>query len=230
MGKRDECLQICWSLRLEPELSLYRRALVNLLIATIADVRDHHDLDKFAQECIDLIDQVRRNGIYSSETTLTTIQDHARNTLIQIEELKADLDVKGDESSQFADDVVPEHRMRRTEAERTVLNSLGGVASSSSGRLMSPEADESEKLAPSSAWKIEGMYTDHGSGARKEGSQADDDDDDFLPTVEFQDDPQPSKQSDDVDSEASKQTDDEDTIMSGLALHPKSKHEALRHL
>ena len=49
-GKRAECLDILWELRLRPDLSLYRRALVNLLIATLADLRRHPDIRKFGEE------------------------------------------------------------------------------------------------------------------------------------------------------------------------------------
>jgi hypothetical protein len=61
-GKFEDCLDICWELRLELDPSLWRRAYVNLLIATIVDVREHLDAEKFANECINLVDQMRREG------------------------------------------------------------------------------------------------------------------------------------------------------------------------
>lgn len=69
-------------------VSLYRRALVNLLIACTADVRKHPDKSKFAQECIDLVAQVRRNGLAEDEDTekeLKRIEAHAEQTLKRIE-------------------------------------------------------------------------------------------------------------------------------------------------
>ena len=58
-GHHEEALDICWELRLCSDLSLYRRACVNLLIASIVNVRTHPDCDKFAQECIELVEQIR---------------------------------------------------------------------------------------------------------------------------------------------------------------------------
>jgi hypothetical protein len=49
-GHRIKALDICWEMRLCPDLSLYCRACVNLMIASIVDIRTHPDCEKFAHE------------------------------------------------------------------------------------------------------------------------------------------------------------------------------------
>lgn len=51
-GNNDAALSICWELRLEPRIGVYRRALVNLLLAQLVPF----DQLKYADECLDLID------------------------------------------------------------------------------------------------------------------------------------------------------------------------------
>ena len=55
-GRKDVALDICWELRLKPDLGIFRRAAVNLLIATLVD----NDKLKYAEECLDLIDILRQ--------------------------------------------------------------------------------------------------------------------------------------------------------------------------
>lgn len=90
-GESGKCLDILWRMRLYPDLSLYRKALVNLLIATTADLRTHPDLAKYAQECIDLIAQVRRNDLHEgdedSEAEMSRIVEHAQRTIQAIESM-----------------------------------------------------------------------------------------------------------------------------------------------
>jgi hypothetical protein len=45
-GNNEKALDICRELRLRPELSHYRRAYVNLLIATLFDIRTHPDCNE----------------------------------------------------------------------------------------------------------------------------------------------------------------------------------------
>ena len=56
-------LEIPWEFRLKPDLSLYRSALVNLLIACVADIRKYPNKSKFVHESIDLMAQIRRNSL-----------------------------------------------------------------------------------------------------------------------------------------------------------------------
>ena len=90
-GESGKCLDILFKMRLYPDLSLYRKALVNLLIATTADLRTHPDLAKYAQECIDLIAQVRRDDLHEgdkdSEAEMSRIEEHAQKTLQAIENM-----------------------------------------------------------------------------------------------------------------------------------------------
>lgn len=58
-GEYVKCLEILWDLQLKPQLSLFRRAMVNVLIALVADPSKHSDLEKLTQEAIDLIALIR---------------------------------------------------------------------------------------------------------------------------------------------------------------------------
>ena len=67
---------------------------MNLLIATTADIRQYPHKAKYAQECIDLIAQVRREfGSKDPTGTLAGAERHARETLnniaLELQELNA---------------------------------------------------------------------------------------------------------------------------------------------
>lgn len=51
-GEIEKCLDILWEMRLESQLSLFRRAMVNILIASVADTKKHPNLEEIAQEGI----------------------------------------------------------------------------------------------------------------------------------------------------------------------------------
>ena len=59
-GKEEAALAICWELRLRPDLGLYRRATVNLLIAIC--IADKTQAPKYANECLDLLRILREQG------------------------------------------------------------------------------------------------------------------------------------------------------------------------
>jgi hypothetical protein len=85
-GQNAKCLDICWQLRLEPDMALCRRALVNLLIACTSDIRIHPDKAKYAQERLDPLAQLRREGLDGEDDDdICKIENHARQTLIDIE-------------------------------------------------------------------------------------------------------------------------------------------------
>lgn len=56
-GQRTAALKILWDLRLKVDLSIYRRALVNITLSTILGTPDGV---KYAQECLDLLDLLRQ--------------------------------------------------------------------------------------------------------------------------------------------------------------------------
>jgi hypothetical protein len=66
---------------LNPNLSLFRRAFVNNLIAYTVDPRQFPDSDKFAQEAIDLIAMLRKEGDADAEDTLNALEDQAKTIL-----------------------------------------------------------------------------------------------------------------------------------------------------
>ena len=84
-------MDILWDMRLKPDLGLYRRALVNLLIACNANIRVH-DCSVFANECLELLKQLQRDGYPPNEGTLQ-IENHARETLKAIEMEEAELGI-----------------------------------------------------------------------------------------------------------------------------------------
>jgi hypothetical protein len=94
-GEIDEALEILWDIRLKPDLGLYRRALVNLLIACNADMKVHN-CSEFAQECLELLKQLERDGIPPNEGT-RLIEKHAYETLKAIEMEEAELEKAGNE-------------------------------------------------------------------------------------------------------------------------------------
>lgn len=67
------------------DLSLYRRAHVNLLIAAVVDVREHPDAAKYAQECIDLVDIVKAEGFANNLSYLDRISSEAGSIKAEIE-------------------------------------------------------------------------------------------------------------------------------------------------
>ncbi|KAJ9497711.1 hypothetical protein H2202_006744 [Exophiala xenobiotica] len=81
--RKDVALSICWELRLEPRIGVYRRAMVNLLIAQLVSF----DQLKYAEECLDLLDilQQDNNG---------EVSDNVKNVITIAEELIEELEVK----------------------------------------------------------------------------------------------------------------------------------------
>lgn len=73
-------------MRIDPHVGVYRLALVNLLIACTADYSKHPDKAKFVHECLAGLAQVRREGVHpEDEPAIKSIEDHARQTLKDIE-------------------------------------------------------------------------------------------------------------------------------------------------
>ena len=152
-GKSDECLDILWKLRLEPDISLYRRALVNLLIATTADIQQHPDISKFAHESIDLVDQIRRDSFHNndkvSEYALSRIEASAHKNLSAIKRMF--------------------QKMQDEDKKRGVQREVGDQEQEQGSRQapeQQPKGQRKEEKDEGSIsnWTIEGMYTDHGFG------------------------------------------------------------------
>jgi hypothetical protein len=83
-------LDILWELRLNPNLSLFRRAFVNNLIAYTVDPRQYPDSDKFAQEAIDLVAMLRKEGDADAEDALNALEDQAKAILKGIKNKRSD--------------------------------------------------------------------------------------------------------------------------------------------
>jgi hypothetical protein len=82
-GEIYEALEILWEMQMKPDLGLYRRAPVNVLIACNADIRIHN-CSEYAEECLELLKQLQRDGYPPNEGTLL-IETYARETLKAIE-------------------------------------------------------------------------------------------------------------------------------------------------
>ena len=84
--RKDIALDICWELRLEPRIGVYRRAMVNLLIAQILP----YDQMKYAEECLDLLDILTQDN--NGE-----VSDNIKNVISIAEDLIEELEVKQQE-------------------------------------------------------------------------------------------------------------------------------------
>ncbi|KAI1615175.1 hypothetical protein EDD36DRAFT_178194 [Exophiala viscosa] len=82
-GRKDSALDICWELRLEPRIGVYRRAMVNLLIAQLLT----YDQMKYAEECLDLLDILQQNN--NGE-----VSDNVKNIISIAEDLIEELEVE----------------------------------------------------------------------------------------------------------------------------------------
>lgn len=152
-----------WDLRLKPDLSLYRRAYVNLLLACSTDVRKHPDKSKFAQECIDLIAQVRHNGLadHDTEEELVKMEKHAEKTLIHIEGEVAEVEARA------------KARKARKAAAQNAQDSIQqqvkpedvGALKSTVETIAATNDNTGER-----AWTIEGSYTDRMIGKKPDTS------------------------------------------------------------
>lgn len=179
--------------------------MVNLLIAIAADPRDHHDLEKFAVECSELVNQIRRNEGFKvgSDAHLDHIQEHALKTLSQIKEMREELQKEAENTAsgiQQSEDEEGEE-IKPSKEIRDALYAMAGVKP--------PTDQDSEDIDP---WRIEGMFTDHGSGAaREEGMQENAAKaEDVAPSIDVKD-----------KSRDEKQTDHGDEASTGLSLAAK---------
>ncbi|KPI35777.1 uncharacterized protein AB675_11174 [Cyphellophora attinorum] len=148
-GDVRECLEICWQMRLQSDLSLYQRAWVNLLIASVIDVQNYPDCDKYPKEVKALVEQIRREvptlGPKSS-SALHYLEAKADELQGQIERLQKEVAEKHST-------LVPDNRVFHEETNKTILNDFN------------KDADEPvDKSIEEKQWTIEGMYTDLGFG------------------------------------------------------------------
>ncbi|KAJ9602171.1 hypothetical protein H2200_013291 [Cladophialophora chaetospira] len=92
-GNTEMALSICWELRLDPRIGVYRRATVTLLIAQLLS----YDQLKYAEESLELIDLIRQdnNGEVSYiepelSDNLTEIKSMARGLVQELQEKEKD--------------------------------------------------------------------------------------------------------------------------------------------
>ncbi|KAK5080277.1 hypothetical protein LTR05_008726 [Lithohypha guttulata] len=85
-ARDGEALNVCWRLRLQPALSIYLRARVNLLIATLLM---NKSCLKFAKECIDLLKLMKEEFHVSDEQKehLKDLEDAAQAIVNEEEKL-----------------------------------------------------------------------------------------------------------------------------------------------
>ncbi|KIV86434.1 hypothetical protein PV11_02046 [Exophiala sideris] len=85
-GRKDTALDICWELRLDPRIGVYRRAMVNLLIAKLLP----HDQMRYVQEGLDLLNIIHQenNG---------EVSDNIQNLIFYAEDLIEELEVEQQE-------------------------------------------------------------------------------------------------------------------------------------
>jgi hypothetical protein len=88
-GDLDGALDILFEIRLCNDVSLYRRALVNLLIACIGDP-EKHDLTKFAKETLELCDIIEAENMLLDidDPAISKIKKHANGVLADVRKLE----------------------------------------------------------------------------------------------------------------------------------------------
>lgn len=153
-GEHDKCLGICWELRNDPNVGLYRRALVSLLIACVADYSKYPNKAKYAHECLALFAQLRREGIHlDDEKEIKAWEDHARQALKDIEE----------EARLYAAQVEKD-KVRRDAEESSATQGdedVEGTQEQSSETAQDVEDDST--FVP---WTLKGAFTDTRVGPR----------------------------------------------------------------
>lgn len=82
-GQTQAALDILWELRLKVDLSIYRRALVDV---TLAALLQRADRIKYARECLDLLDLLRQQnadnrGIDEELEHITDLENAAKEIL-----------------------------------------------------------------------------------------------------------------------------------------------------
>lgn len=140
---------------MQPDLSLYRRAWVNLLIAAVVDIDQHPDAEKFPQEALALVQQIRRDpdaDHTGSESQLAYLEKMAHRN---IESIKKKVLSRRENGGTLAaeQDLEGFHEVVLQTRDKTLLDGMANL----------PE-DERYKEKTVDPWTIEGMYTDYGYG------------------------------------------------------------------
>jgi hypothetical protein len=120
-GEKDKAMDALWELRLMPDLGLYSRAMVNLMLATEVDLEEHPDAPKFAQECLHLLDQMSRDGLVEdamTEQEVSRLRSHAQQTLMAIEDEMSALDARKREALARSDLEVDQNYDREATTEK----------------------------------------------------------------------------------------------------------------
>jgi hypothetical protein len=138
-GNNEKALDICRELRLRPELSHYRRPYVNLLIATLVDIRTHPDCDRFARECIELVEHIRQtdSNVQKSEAALASVEAAGRTTLAQVRQMQYQLPTMAVDDGDFEEVTI-------SDKVKALLEGLG---------TRDQDAEETDR--PNQPWTIE---------------------------------------------------------------------------
>ena len=81
-GRDETALDICWELRLEPRVGIYRSALVSLLIANLLP----SDRAKYAQESLALIEIIKEENGGHLDDDVKNIKEIAEDMLAETPE------------------------------------------------------------------------------------------------------------------------------------------------
>jgi hypothetical protein len=78
----EKGLEILREMRLQPDLDslLSPRAVANLHIGTIMNIYEHEEKAVYAQECLDLLQQLRREGLGGGDAEIVRIENFVRET------------------------------------------------------------------------------------------------------------------------------------------------------
>ena len=139
-GNTNSCLDICWDLRLEPDLAIYTRALVNSAIARYTTPEEHPDKMKFAEE-------IGRLAQYLYETEgenekILWLQDHAKEVVAMVTAQMTEYNAQEAE---------------REEEEENIQELPEGIKT-----IIIPRKDDGRPVIP---WSVEDMYRPVGTKA-----------------------------------------------------------------
>ena len=143
-------------MRLDPDVGLYRRAYVNLLIACTTDIRQYPDKSKFAQECLDLLAQVRRNGIRGEEEDIASVERQATQALKDIEKEAQEVAARKQAKADGVPVGVALARLR-DQWEKEESLPYGAQAEQVSARVDDTAMEDAGEFKQ---YQIEGTYTD----------------------------------------------------------------------
>ena len=114
-------------MRLQPDLSLYRRVWVNILIAAVVNLEEHPDADKFPREALNLISIIRRD--YPGNAGDAQLAYLEKMAIKNLDSITAKQVARRAAGQPFASEVVPEDfsEVNLQPGQKNLLDGLAGL-------------------------------------------------------------------------------------------------------